>query len=106
MASVDGIHPVQAASEEAFTYECDPCKSDDKVKEGKHFCQTCQEYLYDECRNYHNKFKEMRNHIILSGPMAHNHGAGDQGIPGVKCGCNKNLVEIYCETHKEVICGF
>ena len=106
MASVDGSRSVQGASDEAFTYECDPCKSDDKVKEGKHYCQTCQEYLCDECRNYHKKFKEMRNHIILSGSMAHNHGAGDQGIPGVKCDCNKNLVEIYCNTHKEVICGF
>ena len=106
MASVDGSRSVQGASDEAFSYECDPCKSDDKVKEGKHFCQTCQEYLCDECRNYHKKFKEMRDHIILSGSLSNIRGTTDQAIPGVKCGCNKNLVELYCENHNEVICSF
>ena len=104
--SLDGSRTLQGASDEAFTYECDPCKSEDKVKEAKHFCQTCKEYLCDDCRNYHKKFKEMRNHAILSGSLIHNQGAGDQGIPGVKCSCNKNLVEVYCSTHKEVVCGF
>ena len=106
MASVDRSRSLQLASDEVFNYECGPCKSDDKVSEAKHYSQVCNDYLCDDCRGHHKKFKELRNHKIVPVSTVSKYGAGEgSGIPGVKCNCNQNLVEFFCEDHDDVICG-
>ena len=106
MDSVDGSHFLQGASDEAFAYKCSPCKSEDKTKEANHYCYTCSECLCDDCCSYHRKFKEMRDHKTVSVTEMQKHGSTKQSkVPGDKCGCSLNSVEIYCEDHDDVICG-
>ena len=97
---------MQLTSDEIFIYECGPCKSDDKISEAKHYCRVCDDYLCEDCRTHHRKFKELRNHKIQSVNKISRASEEEQsGIPGVKCMCNQNLVEFFCEGHVEVICG-
>ena len=105
MASVDGRHYSQKTSDSIFTHECSPCKTDDKVSEAKYYCRVCNDYLCEECKGQHRKFKELQNHKIVSAAMTTNNEAVNQaGIPGLKCLCNQNLVEFFCIGHNDVIC--
>ena len=105
MASEDGSRSLQGASDEAFLYECGPCKSDDTTRKAKHYCYTCSEHICADCMGYHRKFKEMRDHKIISGPEMPKHGLAKQPtVPGIKCGCNQNFVESFCDDHNDVIC--
>ena len=59
-----------------------------------------------QCLSSHKKFKEMRDHRIVSVSEVPRHGSVKQPtVHGVKCGCNQNFVQIYCEDHNDVICG-
>ena len=96
MASVDGRRSLQKTSDSIFTHECGPCKTDDKVSEAKYYCRVCNDYLCEECKGQHRKFKELQNHKIVSAAMTTNNEAVKQaGIPGLKCMCNQNLVEFF-----------
>ena len=106
MASVDDGRYSQEASDEAFTHECGPCNSESKTKEPNHYCTTCSEYICADCVGLHRKFKEMRDHAIVSGLEVSKQGPNKPTtVPGVKCDCSQNFVEFLCEDHNEVVCG-
>ena len=92
-------------SEEGFDYECDPCKVDEAIKEARHFCPVCQEYLCDDCRHHHRKMRATKSHKILSGKdMPKKAGPTRIMKPQDICACGQNVADFYCETHKEVFC--
>ena len=103
MASVDGAKSFLQGSEEVYENHCEPCESDGIVKEGKHYCPECKEYLCNACREFHRKLKITKHHKIVSA-----HDLGEHGTfhhCKVYCVCSqRNLVEVYCEEHGQVIC--
>ena len=106
MAYVDDGRYTQEASDEAFTHECGPCNSESKTKEARHYCTTCSEYICDDCVAFHRKFKEMRDHEIVSAPEVSKHvSIKPKAVSEVKCDCNQNFVEFVCEDHNDVVCG-
>ena len=54
------------SSEEAFTFECDACKLDDKIQEAQYFCPSCEDYLCPTCETHHKKVKATRFHKIMT----------------------------------------
>lgn len=44
---------------------CKPCKSNDIVREARFFCDNCDEYMCNTCKDVHNKFKKLREHTVL-----------------------------------------
>lgn len=44
---------------------CDPCASNGKKTLAQSWCANCSEALCQECHNYHQKFKALRNHPLL-----------------------------------------
>lgn len=107
MASVDGPRSLQGACDEIFDIFCGPCKTDKVEKEAKNYCTECMEYLCNDCKDAHLKFKMSKHHMILSGnkmpvsPTMHQ----DTSSCVVYCSCNQNqAVSVYCEKHEEVIC--
>lgn len=44
---------------------CDPCASNGKKELAQKWCANCSEALCQECHNYHQKFKALRNHSLL-----------------------------------------
>ena len=106
MASVDGAKSFLQGSEEVYENHCEPCESDGIVKEGKHYCPECKEYLCDACREFHRKLKITKHHKIVSAHDLGEHGTFHlQSHCKVYCVCSqRNLVEVYCEEHGQVIC--
>ena len=106
MASVDGYRSLQGACDEIFDIFCGPCKSEKVIKEAKSYCADCMEYLCNDCKEAHLKFKMSRHHKILSGnAMPTSVTANQRPSFFVYCSCNQNqAVSVYCEKHEEVIC--
>ena len=107
MASIDGSRSYHGASDETFDFICDPCKSDDIKKEGKHFCQECKEYLCDSCRDVHRRLKITKTHELISGSRLREiHTLQQSSSCNIYCSCNQEQqVEVYCEDHKDVLCN-
>lgn len=106
MASVDGSRSLQGACDEVFDISCGPCKTEKAVKEAKSYCTDCMEYLCNDCKDAHLKFKMSKHHKILSGnEMPTSVTENQRPSFSVYCSCNQNqAVSVYCEKHEEVVC--
>ena len=69
MNSVDGTKGVQVFSDEKFAIDCDPCEYNQISKKAAAYCQECEEYLCEPCRNVHEKLKTTLSHKLLSGEL-------------------------------------
>ena len=101
-------------SEETYAYECDACKLDEEIKEGKFYCCTCEDYLCSQCESFHKKVKVTRSHEIVDADDAPHKSYSDKTTQKDSerlstyefCSCNqRKTVEFYCEEHSEVLCS-
>lgn len=99
------------SSEEAFTFECDACKLDDKIQEAHFFCPSCDDYLCPTCETHHKKVKATRFHeIMMVGEMSlgdskTNIQAVKQAIVRNPCHCGQNEeINFYCAEHDVCFC--
>lgn len=102
------IGPDGKGSEEAFDYECDACKLDGNIREAKHYCPACEDYLCITCETHHKKVKATRFHEIISVDEVTNKDseskASTQEIRSVcPCGQNKEI-NYYCRDHDDCFC--
>ena len=105
MASVDGRRSYLASSDEVLQHTCGPCKDDGETKEAKYLCEFCNIYLCFDCRNDHKTFKATKNHSIVFAHLTQGSTSPTKGAFSILCGCEqKRAVEVFCETHAEVIC--
>lgn len=104
--SVESTRSIQTASDELFTSMCDPCNYDGVERQAIRYCQDCNEYLCLDCTESHRRFKNLRNHKILTGkdiPEATDTSRKFKNK--IVCSCDQNLeVNSYCEEHKDIIC--
>ena len=102
MASVDGSRSYLGGSDEVIQHTCVPCKDDGETKEANYLCEFCNIFLCFDCRNDHKTFKATKNHSIVSAQLIQ---SSAKGAFAILCGCDqKRALEVYCETHAEVIC--
>ena len=52
---------------ETLSDECGLCLAEGQHTEANHFCQDCDSYICVSCKDSHTKFKDLRNHTLLSG---------------------------------------
>ena len=106
MASVDGKKSYPASSEEILQHVCRPCQGDGEIKEAKHLCEVCKDYLCFDCSNDHKTFKATKHHSIVAVQVTKGgRSTTTKGTFAILCGCDqKRAVEVYCEKHGEVIC--
>ena len=108
--SSDFTGTLSKSSEEAFTFECDACKLDDKIQEAKYFCPSCDDYLCPTCETHHKKVKATRFHEIMTVEDIASDSAKAK-IQGVKqavrnaCSCGQNEeTNFYCTEHDACFC--
>ena len=106
MASINGRKSYLAGSDEVIQYACGPCKNDGEIKESHYYCEDCKVYLCFECKDEHETFKATKHHSLIQAHMAQRvASAVSKGTFVILCSCDqKRAVEVYCETHMEVIC--
>ena len=97
------------SSEEAFTFECDACKLDDKIQEAKFFCPSCDDYLCQTCENHHKKVKATRFHDIIKVEEISLDDSKAKAIKHVivqnPCSCGQNKeINFYCADHDACFC--
>ena len=103
MATFDGSIPLDVGREEF--HECGPCLWGGKRKGATHYCESCPDYLCDDCKDYHGNLTVTRNHTIVPVIGTPVSGTGASGHD-VTCSCNNGLpVTFYCSEHHDIICG-
>ena len=108
------VSSLTRGSEEMYTYECDACKLDGEIREGKFYCYSCEDYLCSECESFHKKVKVTRSHEIVaadevphkpySNKSALRHAAGSNTDELCTCSQRK-YVEFYCKEHADIFCS-
>ena len=105
MAIYNGSRSLERGCDVFYDHACGPCLVGGTRRESKHHCTECQDYLCDSCKGYHRNLAVTRNHKMVSGSKISASASASSGL-GIACGCNRNrLIEIYCETHKDVVCN-
>ena len=102
----DGSKSLLASSDEVIQHTCGPCKDEGDTKEANYFCENCKEYLCFDCRNDHKKFKATKKHSVVPAHVTQGtDSVGTGRTISILCSCDqKQIVDIYCENHTEVIC--
>ena len=87
-------------SEEILKHNCGPCENDGEKTNAEYFCEFCKVHLCIDCKNDHKSFKATKTHSVVSVAV------GSEAVRFVvHCTCDqKRAVEVYWETHAEVIC--
>ena len=105
MASYDGSRSLEMGCDVFYDHECGPCSVGGTRKEASHYCRECQDYLCDSCKGHHRNLAITRNYNIVSGSKVPTSASGSPGMR-IVCGCNRNqVIEFYCEIHKDVVCS-
>ncbi|XP_053382703.1 uncharacterized protein LOC128549623 [Mercenaria mercenaria] len=94
------------ASQDSVVLNCDPCQFEGIQKDARAFCQECNEFLCNQCLQFHRKFQAFRHHFILQGDSMPRTREETKPKLALKL-CNDhrmNEVQFYCSTHKSVLC--
>ncbi|XP_060553375.1 uncharacterized protein LOC132714498 [Ruditapes philippinarum] len=95
------------ASEDSVVINCDPCKFEDKLQESSAFCHDCNEFLCQQCLQFHRKFQAFREHHILRGDLMPRTREVTKPKPVLKLCDNHRMKEVqfYCRNHRSVFCN-
>ena len=107
MASVVNVSRSKLiASDEIYTKFCNPCNSDGFERQAARYCQDCNEFLCLKCTESHKRFKNLKNHQILTAnEIPRTTGDCPESHDEILCVCEQTSEATgYCETHNEVIC--
>ena len=105
MATLNGSTSIDKACDEFRDHECGPCAARRRMKEGKHYCIDCPDYLCDDCEDYHGSLAGTRHHTIVPSSRIPASVNVARSL-GITCGCNKGQpVAFYCNDHQDIICG-
>ena len=108
------LSSIVGGSEETYTYECDACKLDGAIREGKFYCCSCEDFLCSECESFHKKVKVTRSHEIVAADDAkikkypNKTALGQAAEPNTDelCTCSQQKhVEFYCKEHADMFCS-
>ena len=96
------------SSEHSNNPDCGPCKKEGKPTKAKIFCENCNAFVCESCKNCHSKFDILRLHSFISINESTRVSLFKEKPENLsKCDCCKgdnNTVEKYCEKHEEFIC--
>lgn len=98
--SEEKTRSILVGSEESFKFECDACKLDEQIREAVCFCIDCEDYLCNDCEQFHKRLKATRFHKILAGdnmPLKVSQKESSQ-LPA-----KRDLNYLFCSTCKDVI---
>ncbi|XP_052802974.1 uncharacterized protein LOC128233367 [Mya arenaria] len=95
-------------SEELSVQPCDPCNYDNTPRDSRGYCFDCNEYLCNECIQFHRKFQATRGHpIATEESMPKTRLASDgEKLSILLCDDHRmKQCEFYCKCHDVVFCG-
>ncbi|XP_052219088.1 uncharacterized protein LOC127836476 isoform X2 [Dreissena polymorpha] len=83
---------------------CDPCKKDNTTKDATQFCTECVEFLCDDCKRGHSRFKAGNHSFIFAADVT--------DVPVVvdmkdidKCEEHKKKLKFFCKDHSFLCCS-
>ena len=88
---------------------CEPCKTEEKTAKATHFCENCNTFICESCKNCHSKFEVLRLHTFVPVNKSSVCLMNEKTVLQYLFNCNhchreENFVETYCENHKEFMC--
>lgn len=97
-----------SSSDEYIDYRCCVCERKKVNRDAEHYCVSCQDYYCQKCVRIHDDVPSLSEHVIL-GKSHFKSISGVRRLPSIpteRCLDHPTkIVDIYCETHKEVGCG-
>lgn len=84
---------------------CDPCASNGKKELAQTWCANCSEALCQECHNYHQKFKALRNHSLLDLNSVKMEGNAISLCGFIPCADHPSSpAQVFCRDHHVACC--
>ena len=107
MAASKNLNASLRDSNASYQIICRPCRTDQNESAVKYFCDKCQEYLCNACRQSHEQIKITKDHKISRAKVRKFSLCKrlQSGILPYQCACNwAQRVTLFCEDHNDAIC--
>ena len=111
---VDGKKPdidLPKSSDRELPPHCQPCSNEGKRITAHGYCQTCEEYLCEQCFKVHTIPSPLKYHVLLDKSQmpqrkVDSNAKTKQSICTIRCTKHQEeFVKFLCQSHDVVVCG-
>lgn len=99
---------VKSTELQHIDHHCCVCERKKAKRIAEHYCVSCQDFYCKKCVKIHVDVPSLSTHVILDKSSFKNVSRVRQlpSIPTERCvDHSSKIINMYCETHKEVGCG-